>query len=212
LFAEELGVVVQVLESNLPRVEAMLQDAGVDHLCHRIGEPQSEEKLNIVHAGETVIDESIVELQRAWAETTLQMQLLRDNPECAQQEFDLLQAQQPAKLFSHLSFDPADDICAALVGSVAPRIAILREEGVNGQVEMAAAFDRAGFSASDVHMSDIISGRVSLADFQGIAACGGFSYGDVLGAGEGWAKSILYNPLSSIVAIASDSAFATAAR
>jgi phosphoribosylformylglycinamidine synthase len=193
LFAEELGVVLQVSESNLPQVEAMLQNAGLDHLCHRIGEPQSEAKLKIVHAGETVIDESIVELQRAWAETTLQMQLLRDNPECAQQEFDLIQPQQPAKLFSRLSFDPADDISSGLVGSTAPRIAILREEGVNGQVEMAVAFDRAGFSASDVHMSDIISGRVSLADFQGIAACGGFSYGDVLGAGEGWAKSILYN-------------------
>ena len=194
LFAEELGVVMQVSESNLPRVEAKLREAGVDHLCHRLGEPQSEAKLKITHAGETIIDESIVELQRAWAETTLQMQLLRDNPECAQQEFDLIQPAQPAKLFSRLSFDPADDICAGLVGGAAPRIAILREEGVNGQVEMAAAFDRAGFSASDVHMSDIISGRVSLADFQGIAACGGFSYGDVLGAGEGWAKSILYNP------------------
>ena len=194
LFAEELGVVLQVSESNLPKVEAVLQDAGLDHLCHRIGEPQSEAKLKIVYAGETVVDESIVELQRAWAETTLQMQLLRDNPECAQQEFDLIQSEQPAKLFSRLSFDPADDISSGLVGRTAPRIAILREEGVNGQVEMAAAFDRAGFSASDVHMSDIISGRVSLADFQGLAACGGFSYGDVLGAGEGWAKSILYNP------------------
>jgi phosphoribosylformylglycinamidine synthase len=193
LFAEELGVVVQVLESNLPRVEALLEDAGFGHLCHRIGKPQGDARLKIIHAGEAVIDESIVELQRAWAETTLQMQSLRDNPECAQQEFDLIQPQQPAKLFSRLNFDPVDDICAGLVGSVSPRIAVLREEGVNGQVEMAAAFDRAGFNASDVHMSDIISGRVSLADFQGIAACGGFSYGDVLGAGEGWAKSILYN-------------------
>jgi phosphoribosylformylglycinamidine synthase len=171
----------------------MLQDAGLDHLCHRIGEPQSESNVRIMHAGETVIDESIVKLQRAWAETTLQMQSLRDNPECAQQEFDLIQPAQPAKLFSSLSFDPAENVCAGLVGSALPRIAILREEGVNGQVEMAAAFDRAGFSATDVHMSDIISGRVSLADFQGMAACGGFSYGDVLGAGEGWAKSILYN-------------------
>jgi len=112
----------------------------------------------------------------------------------SQQEFELLQPGQKPKLFSALSFEPDDDICAALVGGTKPRIAILREEGVNGQVEMAAAFDRAGFSATDVHMSDIINGRVSLADFQGIAACGGFSYGDVLGAGEGWSKSILYNP------------------
>jgi phosphoribosylformylglycinamidine synthase len=193
LFAEELGVVVQVLESNLATVESMLQQAGLDHLAHRIGEPQSEANLRIVHAGETVIDEPIVELQRAWSETTLQMQSLRDNPECARQEFELIQPGQPARLFSSLSFDPADNICAELVGGARPRVAILREEGVNGQVEMAAAFDRAGFSATDVHMSDIISGRASLADFQGIAACGGFSYGDVLGAGEGWAKSILYN-------------------
>jgi phosphoribosylformylglycinamidine synthase len=171
----------------------MLQQAGLDHLCHRIGEPQREPNLRIVHAGVAVIDESIVKLQRAWAETTLQMQSLRDNPECARQEFDLIQPEQPAKLFSSLSFDPADNVCAGLAGGALPRIAILREEGVNGQVEMAAAFDRAGFSATDVHMSDIISGRVSLADFKGIAACGGFSYGDVLGAGEGWAKSILYN-------------------
>ena len=193
LFAEELGVVVQVLESNLPAVETMFKQAGIDHCCHRIGMPQQEAKLKIDHANESVLDESIVALQRAWAETTLQMQSMRDNPVCAQQEFDLIQPDQPAKLFSRTGFDPADDICAGLVGSTAPRIAILREEGVNGQVEMAAAFDRAGFIASDVHMSDIISGRVSLTDFQGLAACGGFSYGDVLGAGEGWAKSILYN-------------------
>jgi phosphoribosylformylglycinamidine synthase len=121
------------------------------------------------------------------------MQSLRDNPECAQQEFDLIEREQPAKLFAALTYDPGEDICASLNGAAKPRIAVLREEGVNGQVEMAAAFDRAGFSATDVHMSDIIAGRVSLADFQGIAACGGFSYGDVLGAGEGWSKSILYN-------------------
>ena len=194
LFAEELGVVIQILESDLPQVETMIQDAGLDHICHRIGTPQENEQLKIIHDGERIIDESIVDLQRAWAETSLRMQSLRDNPECAQQEYDLLRSGQPAKLFSALSFDPTDDICITLVGGTKPRIAVLREEGVNGQVEMAAAFDRAGFSASDVHMSDIISGRVSLADFQGVAACGGFSYGDVLGAGEGWSKSILYNP------------------
>ena len=193
LFAEELGVVIQVSESNLPAVETILQNGGLCHLCHRIGQPQREPSLRIDHAGEAIVDESIVELQRAWSETTLQMQLLRDNPECAQQEFDLLQSGQQPKLFSSLSFDPGEDVSAALVGGVRPRIAVLREEGVNGQVEMAAAFDRAEFSATDVHMSDIIAGRVSLADFQGIAACGGFSYGDVLGAGEGWSKSILYN-------------------
>lgn len=193
LFAEELGMVMQVREADLPTVEAMIRDAGLDQIYHRIGEPQRDEQLRLVHSGEVVIDESIVDLQRAWAQTSLQMQSLRDNPECAQQEYDLIQRGQPPRLFSALTFDPGEDNCAVLGGAEKPRIAVLREEGVNGQVEMAAAFDRAGFSAVDVHMSDIISGRVSLADFQGIAACGGFSYGDVLGAGEGWSKSILYN-------------------
>jgi len=193
LFAEELGMAMQVREADLPAVEAMIRDASLDHIYHRIGEPQRDEQLRLVHSGEVVIDESIVDLQRAWAQTTLQMQSLRDNPECAQQEFDLIERAQPAKLFAALTYDPGEDICAPLGSAAKPRIAVLREEGVNGQVEMAAAFDRAGFSATDVHMSDIIAGRVSLADFQGLAACGGFSYGDVLGAGEGWSKSILYN-------------------
>jgi len=193
LFAEELGVVLQVAEADLESVENLLRQAGIGHLCHRIGRPQAQANLSIVHAGTSVIDESIVDLQRAWSATTLQMQSLRDNPECAQQEFDLIQPDQPPSLFSSLGFDPAEDVCAALVGGRKPSIAILREEGVNGQVEMAAAFDRAGFSTVDVHMSDIVEGRVSLTGFQGIAACGGFSYGDVLGAGEGWSKSILYN-------------------
>lgn len=193
LFAEELGVVIQVLESNLSNVEAMFEHVGLAPICHRIGAPHSDAQLRITHSGEVIIDESIVDLQRVWAQTTLQMQSLRDNPECAQQEFNLIQPDQQPKLFSELTFDPGEDICAALVGGVKPRIAVLREEGVNGQVEMAAAFDRAGFTAADVHMSDIIAGRVSLADFQGIAGCGGFSYGDVLGAGEGWSKSILHN-------------------
>jgi phosphoribosylformylglycinamidine synthase len=191
LFAEELGVVLQVAQANLERVDDLLRAAGLDRLCHRIGQPKAQAQLCIRHAGETVIDEAIVDLQRAWSETTLNMQSLRDNPECARQEFDLIRPDQPPSLFSSLSFDPSEEIH---VGADRPRIAILREEGVNGQVEMAAAFDRAGFSAVDVHMSDIIEGRASLADFQGIAACGGFSYGDVLGAGEGWSKSILYNP------------------
>ncbi|MCP4387237.1 MAG: phosphoribosylformylglycinamidine synthase [Gammaproteobacteria bacterium] len=191
LFAEELGVVVQVAQAKLARVEEMLRATGLDHLCHHIGQPQAQGNLSIRQGSATVIDESIVDLQRAWSETTLKMQSLRDNPECAQQEFDLIQPDQPPSLFSSLSFDPAEHFS---VGGNKSRVAILREEGVNGQVEMAAAFDRAGFSAIDVHMSDIIEGRVSLAEFQGIAACGGFSYGDVLGAGEGWSKSILYNP------------------
>ena len=121
------------------------------------------------------------------------MQKLRDNPECAQQEFDLILNNQKPTLFSALSFNPELDVAKPFIGGKRPRIAVLREEGVNGQVEMAAAFERAGFTAVDVHMSDVLGSRVSLSDFQGIAACGGFSYGDVLGAGEGWAKSIMYS-------------------
>jgi phosphoribosylformylglycinamidine synthase len=134
-------------------------------------------------------------LRQAWSETTLHMQSLRDNPECAQQEMEARLDEQDPGLNVALSFDPDDNVAAPFIGSGArPRMAILREQGVNGQLEMAAAFDRAGFDAVDVHMSDIIAGRASLADFKGLVACGGFSYGDVLGAGEGWAKSILFNP------------------
>ena len=194
LFNEELGVVLQVRETDLPRIEALISAAGLAGIYHRLGRPRADGRLRIAHSGTILFDEDMVELQRAWSATTLQMQLLRDNPECAQQEFDLLQPGQKPRLFSSLGFDPDEDICASYVGAARPRIAILREEGVNGQVEMAAAFDRAGFSAHDLHMSDIIAGRISLADFHGFAACGGFSYGDVLGAGEGWSKSILYNP------------------
>ncbi len=193
LFAEELGVVLQVAESKLARVEALLDAAGLAEICHRLGRPVSDERLRISLHGNSLLDESTVELHRAWAETTWHMQSLRDNPECAREERDLIQPGQPPSLFSRLSFDPEVDITASLAGAVRPRIAILREQGVNGQIEMAAAFERAGFDAIDLHMSDIIEGRASLADYHGIAACGGFSYGDVLGAGEGWSKSILYN-------------------
>jgi phosphoribosylformylglycinamidine synthase len=121
------------------------------------------------------------------------MQRLRDNADCARQEFDRITDRDDPGLSPHVSFDPAADAGAPLIGGARPRIAILREQGVNGQIEMGAAFERAGFDAYDVHMSDIIAGRTSLAEFKGFAACGGFSYGDVLGAGEGWAKSILFN-------------------
>jgi phosphoribosylformylglycinamidine synthase len=141
-----------------------------------------------------VVDESRIDLHRAWSATTHAMQRLRDNPHDADQEYDrILDAGDPG-LAPVLTFDTAEDVAAPFIARGArPAIAILREQGVNGQVEMAAAFDRAGFAAYDVHMSDIISGRRRLSEFSGFAACGGFSYGDVLGAGEGWAKSILFN-------------------
>jgi len=132
-------------------------------------------------------------LQRMWAETSFHIQSLRDNPECAAEEFALLEDSGRPGLSVNVPFDLAERVSAPFVHMARPRVAILREQGVNGQVEMAAAFDRAGFAAVDVHMSDLLAGRADLADFSGLAACGGFSYGDVLGAGSGWAKTILFN-------------------
>ena len=169
-------------------------DAGMRSEFHVIGTLNQDDRLRILRGDAEVFSESRVDLQRAWSETTCQMQKLRDNPECAQQEFDRILDKTDTGLQAAPAFDTNDNIAAPFINSgVRPAMAILREQGVNGQVEMAAAFDRAGFTAVDVHMSDIIAGRVSLRDFKGLVACGGFSYGDVLGAGEGWAKSILFN-------------------
>ncbi len=194
LFNEELGAVIQVRRSDLPGVRKAFSEADLERCFHRIGTLNRDDTLSIAAGGTRIFHEKRVALRRAWSETSYHMQKLRDNPECAQQEYDrLLDAQDPGLSVS-LTFDPSQDIAAPFVGRGSrPRVAILREQGVNGQVEMAAAFDRAGFAAVDVHMSDLISGRASLRDFKGFAACGGFSYGDVLGAGEGWAKSILFN-------------------
>ncbi len=194
LFSEELGAVVQVRRSDLAAVMQAFSSAGLATDCTVIGAVDAGTRLKVIIGGKVAIDESRIDLHRAWSETTFRMQQLRDNPECAQQEYDRLLDGDDPGITPVLTFDPAEDIAAPFIGRGArPRMAILREQGVNGQVEMAAAFDRAGFAAVDIHMSDIIAGRVSLKDFKGFAACGGFSYGDVLGAGEGWAKSILFN-------------------
>ncbi len=194
LFSEELGAVVQIRHADRARVLDVLDAAGLAAHSSVIGSVSAGDRLVVRAADKVLVDESRIDLHRAWSETTYRMQQLRDNPDCARQEYDrLLDAGDPG-ITPKLTFNPDEDIAAPLIGRGAkPRIAILREQGVNGQVEMAAAFDRAGFDAVDVHMSDIIAGRVNLADFKGFAACGGFSYGDVLGAGEGWAKSILFN-------------------
>jgi phosphoribosylformylglycinamidine synthase len=171
-----------------------LRDAGLSKHSHVIGHLNGDDELRVIRAGKPVLAEKRIDLQRAWSQTSYLIQRLRDNPDCARQEYDrILDANDPG-LNAVLTFEPAEDIAAPYIATGArPKIAILREQGVNGQLEMAAAFDRAGFAAVDVHMSDILSGRVVLKDFKGFAACGGFSYGDVLGAGEGWAKSILFN-------------------
>ncbi|MDD2720176.1 MAG: phosphoribosylformylglycinamidine synthase [Gallionella sp.] len=192
LFNEELGALVQVNNRDLAHVLELAHGAGLKHV-HKIATLNQTGRIEISRGGESLYSESGASLHRIWSETTYQMQKLRDNPACAQSEFDRLLDVADPGLNVKLSYDPNENLAPALLRS-RPRMAILREQGVNGHVEMAAAFDRAGFHAVDVHMSDIISGRVKLADFKGVVACGGFSYGDVLGAGEGWAKSILFNP------------------
>jgi len=194
LFSEELGAVLQVRHCDTDTVLETLREAGLGRHSHVLGTLRDDGRMVIQHEGRTLLDETRVKLQRAWAETSYQMQTLRDNPECAAQEFNaLLDAKDPG-MHPRLPADPDDDPQAPMINTGArPRVAILREQGVNGQVEMAAAFHRAGFACVDVHMSDIIAGRTDLAEFSGLAACGGFSYGDVLGAGQGWAKSILFN-------------------
>jgi len=194
LFSEELGAVIQVRHQDTDEVLAWLHDAGLGKQSHVIGTVNDEDRIVVSRHGERLLDELRIDLQSAWSETSFRMQKLRDNPQCADEEFEAISDASDPGLHAELSFNIDDNIAAPFINKGArPRVAILREQGVNGQVEMAAAFDRAGFSAVDVHMSDIITGRISLADFQALAACGGFSYGDVLGAGEGWAKSILFN-------------------
>ena len=195
LFAEELGAVVQVREGDLQQVRNVFAKAGLGDTVQDLGAVNASGMLEIRLAGKPLLSEWRRDLQRIWSATTYHMQQLRDNPICAQEEHDRLLDEEDPGIQVRLTFDPRDNVAAFYVASGArPRVAILREQGVNGHVEMAAAFDRAGFAAVDVHMSDIIAGLASLADFVGFAACGGFSYGDVLGAGAGWAKSILFNP------------------
>ena len=194
LFSEELGAVIQVREGATPEVLAQFSAAGLDDCVAVIGQPVNGYEINLNYNGETVYSAQRRILQRIWSETSYQIQRLRDNADCAEQEFDALLDEDNPGLSIKLSYDVNDDIAAPYIKKgVRPKVAILREQGVNGQVEMAAAFDRAGFAAIDVHMSDILAGRVDLDAFKGLVACGGFSYGDVLGAGEGWAKSILFN-------------------
>ena len=190
LFNEELGAVIEIKTSDLSDIQAEIaQHTDLSNHCHVIAKPNNSDQLNIYQEEQLIFTESRQTLQRAWSETSYHMQKLRDNPKCAQQEYDkILETQDPG-----LSVD-CNFKFQAPTGTSRPRIAILREQGVNGHLEMAAAFDKAGFTCIDVHTNDIINGSQSLKDFQGLAACGGFSYGDVLGAGGGWAKSIRFNP------------------
>lgn len=175
-------------------MESVFARHGLADCVHYLGRAEEGGRFIITRGDEVVYHESRTTLRRWWAETTWQMQRLRDNPQCADQEHIAKQDDNDPGLNVALTFDPQEDIAAPYIArQVRPKVAVLREQGVNSHIEMAAAFHRAGFDAVDIHMSDLLAGRRDLQDFQALVACGGFSYGDVLGAGEGWAKSILFN-------------------
>lgn len=194
LFNEELGAVLQIRSSDCDEIISFLNKSGLKNCTYIIGKVLNEQILNISIEDELVYSANRSELQSIWSEVSYRIQALRDNPDCARQQFERIADDKDPGLTVALTFDVNEDVTAPFLSASRPRVAILREQGVNGHVEMAAAFDRAGFTSVDVHMSDIIHGRVSLREFTGLVACGGFSYGDVLGAGGGWAKSILFNP------------------
>lgn len=195
LFAEELGLVLQVSKASLELVMSTFAHHGAGQCVHQIGVPVLSRSLTVQLDGRTAFQAPVAELRRKWWETSYRMQRLRDNPSCASEEFAHISAESDPGINVKITFDPADNV-AARTGN-RPRLAILREQGVNGHVEMAAAFDRAGFESIDVHMTDIINGSRRLSEFSGLVACGGFSYGDVLGAGGGWAQSILHNSIAA---------------
>jgi phosphoribosylformylglycinamidine synthase len=193
LFSEEAGAVLQVADADVKHLLARAAALGLDDCVHVIGEATAGDRLLVTDGDRELVAGDRRHLQQLWARTSYEIQALRDNPECAAQEYGRLAEADPG-LSATLSFDPDEDICAPYIATGArPAVAILREQGVNGHVEMAAAFHKAGFAPFDVHMSDILGGHRTLEEFKGLVACGGFSYGDVLGAGEGWAKNILFN-------------------
>lgn len=198
LFAEELGAVIEIDKTQLATVTAILAKHGISQIAHLIGGTASEQTLTIEFNEDLLYRESITTLNRAWSELTYQMQAKRDNPACAKEEFDaLLENNRGILIKPTFDLGEVDALNTKNVNlktsEVRPKMAIFREQGINGQNEMGFAFDRAGFQAVDVHMTDLLAGRVDLKNFAGLVACGGFSYGDVLGAGSGWAKSVLYN-------------------
>jgi phosphoribosylformylglycinamidine synthase len=193
LFSEELGALLQIRAADRQRVMDALRAAGLGEVSHLVGHLNTRDEVRVTRNAKAIFAKPRVELQRAWSETSWRMAALRDNPECAQQEYDRILDREDPGLSVQLSFE-VHKTTHVNVGK-RPRVAILREQGVNGQVEMAAAFDRAGFEAVDVHMTDLIAGRMTLEGFKGFVAGGGFSYGDVLGGGRGWASAILFNPV-----------------
>jgi phosphoribosylformylglycinamidine synthase len=195
LFTEELGAVLGVRADAVSQVREVLIAAGVGDFSSIIGGTHPERRVQVSVGGSSVLDESVQDLAQAWDEVSWRIASLRDNPQCADEEHARVGAEDDPGLQVSTTFDANDDVSAPYlnVGS-RPRVAVLREQGVNSHVETASAFHRAGFETLDVHMTDLQTGRASLSDVVGLVACGGFSYGDTLGAGEGWARSVLFNP------------------
>jgi phosphoribosylformylglycinamidine synthase len=193
LFSEELGAVIQVEKAHRSEVLQVLRDHGLSKWAHEIATPNPRDQIEIYRDAKCIYQRSRASLQDMWSTVSFEIAKRRDNPLCAQQERDSLKSAGAPRVVLPEALRAALAVHSPVVTGAKPSVAILREQGVNGQVEMAAAFDAAGFQAWDVHMSDLLSGRVRLDQFAGLAACGGFSYGDVLGAGQGWAKTILFN-------------------
>ena len=196
LFNEEAGAVLQVRRSDRDVVMRRLRDVGLSQHSYVLGGLNDVDEIQVFRDGKCVYQRSRAELGQQWSEVSRRIMALRDNPDCAQAEFDLWKDAADPGMQPRVAFDPQEDIAAPYISSGnRPRVAVLREQGCNSQVEMAWAFDKAGFEVMDVHMTDLISGRTRLDDMQGLVAVGGFSYGDVLGAGEGWARSIRFNTM-----------------
>ncbi|MEI7465885.1 MAG: phosphoribosylformylglycinamidine synthase subunit PurQ, partial [Burkholderiales bacterium] len=194
LFNEELGVVIQVPTAVRNEVMQTLRAHGLSKYSHFIGKPNDSGTIEVWRDTKAVFSATLRELHQVWDEVSWRIARLRDNPASADAEHEAAGRVDDAGLHLHLSFDPAEDVAAPFIHAARPKLAILREQGVNSQVEMSYAMALAGFDTHDVHMSDLHAGRARLDQFIGFVACGGFSYGDTLGAGEGWARSILFNP------------------
>jgi phosphoribosylformylglycinamidine synthase len=194
LFNEELGAVIQVRADQRDATIAVLREHGLSRHSHVIGKPNDRGVIEIWRDTKAVFSAPLVDLHQAWDEVSWRIARLRDNPACADAEHAAAGQTSDPGLHTHLSFDPQDDVAAPYLNLARPKIAILREQGVNSHVEMSYVLDQSGFDTFDVHMTDLQAGRARLDMFRGVIACGGFSYGDTLGAGEGWARSILFNP------------------
>ena len=194
LFNEELGVVLQVRTAERDAVMQTLREHGLSKHSHVIGKPNNRGEMQVWRDAKDIFKAPLQQLHQVWDEVSWRIAQLRDNPACADSEHAQIGVPENTGLHVQLGFDPLEDVAAPFIGKARPKVAILREQGVNSHVEMAYAMSLGGFDTFDVHMSDLIAGRARLDQFNGFVACGGFSYGDTLGAGEGWARSILFNP------------------